>query len=98
MHTCVLSTSRALSIECWVVFNLRLNYNTFMKKILRASLIIILSAIIVQIIFGSEASFLPGDFIATITGIFSSIGGAGLVGFLLGGLCLYIVLKKQKNK
>ena len=69
-----------------------------MKKLLRASLIIILSAIIVQIIFGSETSFLPGDFIATITGIFSSIGGAGLVGFLLGGLCLYIVLKKQKNK
>ena len=66
-----------------------------MKKILRASLIIILSAIIVQIIFGSEASFLPGDFIATVTGIFSSIGVAGLVGFLLGALCLYIVLKKQ---
>ena len=53
-----------------------------MRKLLRASLIIILSAIIVQIIFGSEASFLPGDFIATITGIFSSIGGAGLFGFL----------------
>ena len=69
-----------------------------MKKLLRVPLIIILSAIIVQIIFGSEAAFLPGDFIATITGIFSSIGGAGLVGFLLGGLCLYIVLKKQKNK
>jgi len=69
-----------------------------MKKLLRASLIIILSAIIVQIIFGSEASFLPGDFIAAITGIFSSIGGAGLVGFLLGGFCLYIYLKKQKNK
>ena len=69
-----------------------------MKKILRASLIIILSAIIVQIIFGSKAAFLPDDFIATITGIFSSIGVAGLVGFLLGALCLYIVLKKQKNK
>ena len=69
-----------------------------MKKLLRASLIIILSAIIVQIIFGSKASFLPGDFIATVTGIISSIGVAGLVGFLLGGLCLYIVLKKQKNK
>ena len=69
-----------------------------MKKLLRASLIIILSAIIVQIIFGSEAAFLPGDFIATVTGIISSIGVAGLVGFLLGGLCLYIVLKKQKNR
>ena len=81
-----------------MVYWWRLNYNTFMKKLLRASLIIILSAIIVQIIFGSEDSFLPGNFIATITGIFSSIGAAGLVGFLLGGLCLYIVLKKQKNK
>ena len=69
-----------------------------MKKLLRVPLIIILSAIIVQIIFGSKAAFLPGDFIATLTGILSSIGAAGLVGFLLGGLCLYIVLKKQKNK
>ena len=69
-----------------------------MKKILRASLIIILSAIVVQIIFGSGAAFLPGDVIATLTGTISSMGGAGLVGFLLGGLCLYIVLKKQKNK
>ena len=69
-----------------------------MKKLLRVPLLIILSAIIVQIIFGSKAAFLPGDFIATLTGILSSIGVAGLVGFLLGGLCLYIVLKKQKNK
>ena len=69
-----------------------------MKKILRASLLIILSAIIVQIIFGSEAALLPDDVIATLTGIFSSIGVAGLVGFLLGGFCLYIYLKKQKNK
>ena len=69
-----------------------------MKKLLRVPLIIILSAIIVQIIFGSKAAFLPGDFIATLTGILSSIGAAGLVGFLLGALCLYIVLKKQKNK
>jgi len=72
--------------------------NDVMKKLLRVPLIIILSAIIVQIIFGSKAAFLPGDFIATLTGILSSIGAAGLVGFLLGALCLYIVLKKQKNK
>ena len=70
-----------------------------MKKLLRASLIIILFAIIVQIIFGSEAAFLPGDFIATLTGMLSSmLGGYGLVGFFLGVLCLYIYLKKQKNK
>ena len=75
-----------------------MDYNELMKKILRASLIIILSAIIVQIIFGSKAAFLPDDFIAALTGIISSIGAAGLIGFLLGGLCLYIVLKKQKNK
>jgi len=69
-----------------------------MKKLLRAFLIIILSAIVVQIIFGSGAAFLPGDVIATLTGMISSMGGAGLVGFLLGGFCLYIYLKKQKNK
>ena len=69
-----------------------------MKKLLRVPLIIILSAIIVQIIFGSKAAFLPGDFIATLTAIISSMGAAGLVGFLLGAFCLYIVLKKQKNK
>jgi len=72
--------------------------NDVMKKLLRVPLIIILSAIIVQIIFGSKAAFLPDDFIAALFGIISSMGAAGLVGFLLGGLCLYIVLKKQKNK
>jgi membrane protein DedA with SNARE-associated domain len=69
-----------------------------MKKILRTFLIIILLLILVQVIFGASAAFLPGDVIATLTGMISSMGGAGLVGFLLGVLCLYIVLKKQKNK
>ena len=66
-----------------------------MKRLLNAFLIIILSAIVVQIIFGSGATFLPGDVIATLMGMISSMGGAGLFGFLLGGFCLYIYLKKQ---
>ena len=69
-----------------------------MKKLLRAFLIIILSAIVVQIIFGSGAAFLPEDVIASLTGIISSMGAAGLIGFFLGVFCLYIYLKKQKNK
>ena len=69
-----------------------------MKKILRTFLIIILLLILVQVIFGASAAFLPGDVIATLTGMISSMGGAGLVGFLLGVFCLYIYLKKQKNK
>ena len=69
-----------------------------MKKILRTFLIIILLLILVQVIFGASAAFLPGDVIATLTGMISSMGGAGLVGFLLGVFCLYIYLKKPKNK
>ena len=41
---------------------------------------------LVQVIFGSGAAFLPGDVIATLTGIISSLGGAGLVGLLAAAL------------
>ena len=69
-----------------------------MKKLLRVILLYILLGIIVQFLFGSQYAILPQSFLAFLIGLFGSIGAAGLVGFLLGGLCLYIVLKKQKNK
>ena len=40
-----LSISRALSIECWVVFNFRLNYNEFMKKLLPILIVSLLSVV-----------------------------------------------------
>ena len=32
MHTCASNTSRALLIECWVVFDFRLDYNVVMAS------------------------------------------------------------------
>ena len=56
------------------------------KKLTEAGVVVIALAVVVQIIFGDDAAFLPGDVIATLTGIISSLGGAGLVGLLAAAL------------
>ena len=50
-------------------------------------------AVVVQVIFGSSASFLPGDVVARLTDMISALGGAGLVGLITAGL-LYKIFSK----
>ena len=58
----------------------------YVKKLTEAGVAAIALAVVVQVIFGSGAAFLPGDVIASLTGIISSLGGAGLVGLLAAAL------------
>ena len=58
----------------------------WIKKLTEAGVAVIALAVVVQIIFGADAAFLPGDILGSLTGIISSLGGAGLVGLLAAAL------------
>ena len=58
----------------------------WIKKLTEAGLAVIALAVVVQIIFGDDAAFLPGDIIGTLTGVISSLGAANLVGLVAAGL------------
>ncbi len=62
------------------------NINGWIKKLTEAGVAVIALAVVVQIIFGDDAAFLPGDIIGTLTGIVTSLGAANLVGLLAVGL------------
>ena len=68
------------------------NVTGWIKKLTEAGVGLVALAVVVQVIFGSSASFLPGDVVATLMGLIGSLGGAGLVGLVTAGL-LYQVLK-----
>ena len=58
----------------------------WIKKLTEAGVAVIALAVVVQIIFGVDAAFLPGDIVGSLTGIISSLGGANLVGLVAAGL------------
>ena len=63
------------------------------KKVLIGLVSFIALAVVVQIIFGSQAAFLPGDIIARLTDIIVGLGAANLVGLIAVGL-LYKIFTK----
>ena len=62
------------------------NVTGWIKKLIEAGVSLIALAIVIQVIFGTGAAFLPGDVIASLTGIIGSLGGAGLVGLIAAAL------------
>ena len=62
------------------------NVTGWIRKLTEAGVSLIALAIVIQVIFGSGAAFLPGDVIASLTSIISSLGGSGLVGLVAAAL------------
>ena len=58
----------------------------WVKKLTEAGVAIIALAVVVQIIFGAQAAFLPGDILGSLTRIINDLGGANLVGLVAAGL------------
>ena len=58
----------------------------WIKKATEAGVAVIALAVVVQVIFGVDAAFLPGDIVGSLTGIISSLGAANLVGLVAAGL------------
>ena len=66
----------------------------WVKKLTEGGVSIIALAVVVQIIFGDQAAFLPGDVVARLTSMISDLGGAGLVGLITAGL-LYTIFNSK---
>ena len=58
----------------------------WIKKLTEAGVAVIALAVVVQIIFGAAAAFLPGDILGSLTDIINALGGANLVGLVAAGL------------
>ena len=54
----------------------------WVKKLTEGGVSIIALAVVVQIIFGDQAAFLPGDVIGRLTDIITGLGSANLVGLV----------------
>ena len=54
----------------------------WVKKLTEAGVAVIALAVVVQIIFGDDAAFLPGDILGSLIGVISALGGANLVGLV----------------
>jgi len=65
----------------------------WIKKLTEAGVAVIALAVVVQIIFGDDAAFLPGDILGNLTGIISSLGGANLVG-LVAAFLIYKIFTR----
>jgi hypothetical protein len=68
------------------------NVSGWISKLTQAGVGLVGLAIVAQVIFGSSVAFLPGDVVASLMAIISSLGAAGLVGLVTAGL-LYQILK-----
>jgi len=58
----------------------------WVRKLTEAGVAVIALAVVVQIIFGDDAAFLPGDILGSLLEIVSALGGANLVGLLAAAL------------
>ena len=65
----------------------------WVRKLTEAGVAVIALAVVVQIIFGSDAAFLPGDILGSLTEIISALGGANLVG-LVAAFLIYKIFTR----
>ena len=63
------------------------------KKLTEAGVAVIALAVVVQIIFGADAAFLPGDVTGSLIDIITAMGSANLVGLVAAGLIYKIFTK-----
>jgi|TARA_B100000953_G_scaffold41786_1_gene32261 uncharacterized membrane protein len=63
------------------------------KKLTEVGVSIIALAVVVQIIFGADAAFLPGDVTGSLIDIITAMGSANLVGLVAAGLIYKIFTK-----
>ena len=69
------------------------NITGWIKELTTAGVALIALAVVVQVIFGATAAFLPGDVVGSIIGIVGQLGGANLVG-LVAVVLLYSLFNK----
>jgi hypothetical protein len=69
----------------------------WIKGLAEMGLAVLSLAIVVQVLFGSGAPFLPGDIIANVVGIVKQLGSEGLVGLVAVWVLLSIYNRKAEG-
>ena len=64
------------------------------RKLTEVGLAVVALAVVLQVIFGSNAAFLPGDVVGNVTGIVAALGANGLV-CLAAVAVLYSIFKRN---
>ena len=64
------------------------------RKLTEVGLAVVALAVVLPVIFGSNAAFLPGDVVGNVTGIVAALGANGLVG-LAAVAVLYSIFKRN---
>lgn len=72
------------------------NITGWIRELTSAGVALIALAVVVQVIFGDKSAFLPGDIVANIISIVTTLGGANLVGLVAVWL-LYSIFSNKKG-
>tara|TARA_Y100000589_G_scaffold328884_1_gene374008 strand:+ start:2217 stop:2486 length:270 start_codon:yes stop_codon:yes gene_type:complete len=69
--------------------------NGWISKITEIVLALIALGVVLQILFGRQVVFLPGDIVGNLTGLIQQLGDSGLVGLIALAILLYLYNKRQ---
>ena len=66
----------------------------WLKQLLEAGVALLALAVVIQVIFGSAAPFLPGDVVGNIVAVTAQLGSQGLVGLVAIWVLVHIFNRK----
>ncbi|MAE81773.1 MAG: hypothetical protein CMB80_03475 [Flammeovirgaceae bacterium] len=66
----------------------------WLKQLLEAGVALLALAVVIQVIFGSAAPFLPGDVVGNIVAVTAQLGSQGLVGLVAIWVLVHVFNRK----
>jgi len=69
--------------------------NGWISKITEIVLALIALGVVLQILFGRQVVFLPGDIVGNLTGLIQQLGDSGLVGLIALAILIYLYNRRK---
>jgi hypothetical protein len=66
----------------------------WLKQLVEAGVALLALAVVVQVIFGAAAPFLPGDVVGNVVAVTNQLGSQGLVGLVAAWVLVHIFTRK----
>jgi hypothetical protein len=66
----------------------------WLRELTEAGVALLALAVVVQVIFGSSAAFLPGDVVGNIVAVTTQLGSQGLVGLVAIWVLVHVFNRK----
>lgn len=67
----------------------------WLGQIVELGLLLIALGIVLQLLFGREVGFIPGDIVGNLIAVVKALGDNGLVGLIAIGVILWLFWKRQ---